>query len=70
MKYLAMKGPLDTRRGYHASPIDPYMSDLKQANKQGMTVKQMDLLLRQKGYTGKYSTLINQGHLVRGALEE
>lgn len=33
------------------------MSDLKQANKQGMTVKQMDQLLRQKGYTGKYSTL-------------
>lgn len=47
-KVFNNEGPLDTRRGYHPSPIDPYMDDLKQDIKLGMTVKQMEQSLRKK----------------------
>ncbi|WP_332697643.1 transposase [Halalkalibacter lacteus] len=49
-KYIDMKEPPNTQRGYRPSSIDPYINDLKEFVSLGYTVKGIEETLRNKGY--------------------
>ncbi|MCK0473822.1 transposase [Halalkalibacter sp. APA_J-10(15)] len=56
-KYIDMKEPPNTQRGYRPSSIDPYIDDLKELVSLGYTVKGIEETLRNKGYKGSYSAI-------------
>lgn len=56
-KYCEMKGPMDQKHRYRASPVDPYADHIKHCVHLGKTVKRTVKELRDMGYKGTYSAV-------------